>query len=78
MVHSHLNHMTCLTIPKRLLYTCWTLIFVALGGCVGAHAAKAHARTMKPVHSSPTTITAPQPKPTETKEIKPLVGELMV
>jgi hypothetical protein len=77
MVHSHPNHMTRLTNIRRSLYTCWTLAFVALGGCAGAHAAKVRARAMKPPHSAPRSYSAPQRVPAATKEIKPLVGELM-
>lgn len=77
MGHSHPNDMNCLAIPRRSLYTCWTLIFVALGGCAGAHAAKARARAMKPAHISPQSYSAPPKAPAAQQEIKPLVGELM-
>jgi hypothetical protein len=77
MVHSHPNDMNRFTLYTRSLYTCWILIFVALGGCAGAHAAKARARAMKPAHISPRSYSAPPKAPAAQQEIKPLVGELM-
>jgi len=68
--------MTSLMTFRRARYACWILIAIALGGCVGAHAAKAHSRTIKPAHSAPRSDTAPRPVP-EGPETKPLVGELM-
>jgi len=76
MMHSHPNDMNCFTVSRRSLYTCWTLIFVSLGGCAGAHAAKARARVMKPAHISPRSYSAPSRAPAP-KDVTPLVGELM-
>lgn len=62
---------------RRSRYACWTLIVIALAGCAGAHAAKAHARTVKPAQRSFRPYSAPHQAPAVPKEIKPLVGELM-
>ncbi|HEV7594703.1 MAG TPA: hypothetical protein VGO33_06875 [Gemmatimonadaceae bacterium] len=69
--------MTCLTISRRSRYTGWTLLFIVLGGCAGAHAAKAHGRTTRPAHNSQRSYPAPHRTPAAPTEIKPLVGELM-
>ena len=66
--------MTHLTTPSRTRNAWCSLALIALVGCAGAHAAKAHTRTMKPTHSSP----RPEAKPAPANpELKPLVGELM-
>ena len=68
--------MTHLTTSNRSLNVWCTLALIALVGCAGAHAAKTHARTVKPAHSSPRSEAKRGQKPAN-PEPKPLVGELM-
>jgi hypothetical protein len=68
--------MTYLMTFRRLRYVCSILVVIALAGCAGAHAAKAHTRTVKPAHSSPQYYSPPRQVPA-VPEVKPLVGELM-
>jgi len=53
-----------------------TLAVIALTGCAGAHAAKGHARTVRPAHSPMRPDSARHQTPA-VAEPKPLVGELM-
>ena len=76
-MHSYPNHMTCLTTLRRSSNICWTLFVIGLAGCAGAHAAKAHARSIGPAHESHRSQSAPRRTPAAREEVKPLVGELM-
>jgi glucose/arabinose dehydrogenase len=68
--------MTRLTTPSRSRNVCRALALIALVGCAGAHASKAHTRTMKPAHHSTQSEPKPVQKPAN-PEPKPVVGELM-
>lgn len=68
--------MTDLKLSKGLRNACCIIAIISLTGCVGAHAAKVHARTVKPPHSAVGSDSARHPTP-PVPEPKPLVGELM-
>lgn len=68
--------MTELTISRCSYIMHCTLVILVLAGCAGAHAAKVHARTVKPIQSSVRSDSASHQIPPGA-EPKPLVGELM-
>lgn len=68
--------MTDLKPSKGLRNACCTIAMISLTGCVGAHAAKVHARTVRPPHSAVGSDSARHQTPA-VPEPKPLVGELM-
>jgi hypothetical protein len=55
---------------------CCTVVAAAFAACAGAHASKAHARSVGPAHGAVRSNAAPRKIPA-VPEVKPLVGELM-
>jgi hypothetical protein len=76
MIPSHGDDVTVLKTFRRSRNVCRTLAVIALVGCAGTHAAKVHARTVRPAHGASRLDSAPHQIPS-VPEPKPLVGELM-
>ena len=68
--------MTDVKLSKGLRNACSIIAIISLTGCVGVHAAKIHARTVKPPHSAVGSDSTRHRTPA-VPEPKPLMGELM-